>query len=168
LPLADDILAKWEYVLQGLGNDPLSLDRELDWVIKHALIAQYQKKHGCTWDDPRISMLDLQYHDLRPEKGLYYVLERQDHVERLISEEEIMTAMTVPPVDTRAYFRGQCLQKFRPHIFGVSWGAISFDIGESAIKRVLMPEPLKGSQRYVQDLLEKSETIEELLTNMQK
>jgi proteasome accessory factor A len=166
LPLADDLLEKWEDVLNRLRHDPLSLHRELDWVIKHAMIAQYQEKHHCEWDDPRVAMLDLQYHDLRPRKGLYYLLERQGHVERIVSDDEIATAVTQPPTDTRAYFRGQCLQKYRSKVFGVSWGAISFDTDEATVKRVLMPEPTKGSQKYVHDLLENSETVEELLTNM--
>lgn len=166
LPLADDLLEKWEDVLNRLRRDPFSLHRELDWVIKHALIAQYREKHRCGWDDPRVAMLDLQYHDVRPRKGLYYLLERQGHVERIVSDDEIIVAVTQPPTDTRAYFRGRCLQKYRSKVFGVSWGAISFDTNEATVKRVLMPEPIKGSRKYVHDLLENSETVEELLTNM--
>lgn len=165
-PLADDILAKWEEVLNRLRADPFSLDRELDWVIKHALITQYQERHNCGWDDPRVAMLDLQYHDVRPRKGLYYLLERQQHVERIVSDDAIAAAVTQPPTDTRAYFRGQCLQKYRSKVFGVSWGAISFETGRTSVKRVLMPEPTKGTRAYVQELLEKSETVEDLLTNM--
>jgi proteasome accessory factor A len=165
-PIMDDILEKWEYILKGLEQDPKLLNRELDWVMKEYLITNYLEKHHCGWDDPRISMLDLQYHDIRPHKSLYYLLQRQDRVERLLSDDEITYAITNPPSDTRAYFRGQCLKKYRSNIFGVSWGAISFDIGESSIKRILMPEPAKGSKEYVHELLEKSETVEELLTNM--
>jgi proteasome accessory factor PafA2 len=165
-PNTDDILEKWEYILQRLEKEPKLLNRELDWVTKEYLITNYQEKHNCGWDDPRIAMLDLQYHDIRPHKSLYYLLQRQNRVERLLSDSEITVAITNPPSDTRAYFRGQCLKKYKPNIFGVSWGAISFDIGESSIKRILMPEPAKGSQKYVRELLEKSETVEELLTNM--
>jgi len=164
--ITDDILEKWEYVLKGLEQDPKLLNRELDWVMKEYLITNYLEKHNCGWDDPRISMLDLQYHDIRPHKSLYYLLQRQNRVERLLSDSEITHAITHPPSDTRAYFRGQCLKKYKSNIFGVTWGAISFDIGESSIKRILMPEPAKGSKKYVHKLLEKSETVEELLTNM--
>ncbi len=165
-PITDDILEKWEYVLKRLEQDPKLLNRELDWVIKEYLITNYIEKHSCDWDDSRVVMLDLQYHDIRPHKGLYYLLQRQDQVERLLSDDEITYAISNPPSDTRAYFRGQCLKKYRSNVFGVSWGAISFDIDDSSIKRILMPEPAKGSQKYVQELLEKSETVEELLTNM--
>lgn len=165
-PMYNDILEKWEYVLRGLAEDPQLLNRELDWVIKFYLLNNYRQKHHCDWDDPRIAMIDLQYHDVRPDKGLYDVLQRQNRVERLISDDEIIRAITNPPPDTRAYFRGQCLKKYRANIFGVSWGAISFDIGDSSVKRILMPEPAKGTHQYVHELLEKSQTVEELLTNI--
>jgi Pup amidohydrolase len=165
-PMTHDILARWEAVLHRLTDDPHSLQRELDWVMKASLISEYQKKHRCGWDDPRVAMLDLQYHDIRPQKNLYTLLQRQQQVERLLTEDEIIHAVTNPPVDTRAYFRGRCLHKYKQRVFGVSWGAISFDVGESSVKRILMPEPTKGSQYYVRELLEKSETVEELLTNI--
>ena len=167
-PLTADILAKWEYVLQALAEDPHQLHRELDWVIKQYLITNYLERHRCGWDDPRVALLDLQYHDIRPQKSLYSLLQRQHQVERILSDEEITYAVTNPPTDTRAYFRGQCLKKYRAQIYGVSWGALSFDVGASAIKRILMPEPAKGSQKYVQELLENSATVEELLTNMMR
>ena len=94
------------------------------------------------------------------------MLQRQNRVERLLSDSEISHAITHPPTDTRAYFRGKCLKQYRPNVFGVSWGAISFDVGEAAVKRILMPEPAKGTQAHVQELLEKSQTVEELLTNI--
>jgi proteasome accessory factor A len=165
-PIHEDILAKWEYVLYNLVQDPQLLNRELDWVIKSYLLNNYREKHQCDWNDPRLAMIDLQYHDIRPEKNLYYLLQRQKQVEQLLSEDEIIQAITNPPFDTRAYFRGQCLKKYRANIFGVSWGAISFDIGDASVKRILMPEPAKGSHQYVHELLEKSQTVEELLTNM--
>ena len=165
-PETSDILAKWEYVLDALADNPFQLHRQLDWVIKQHLLTNYCKKHQCGWDHPRVAMVDLQYHDIRPDKSLYYVLQRQDRVDRLLSDSEIQYAIAHPPSDTRAYFRGQCLQRYRQSVFGVSWGAISFDIGNASVKRILMPEPTKGTKAYVHELLEKSQTVEELLTNI--
>ena len=165
-PETTDILTKWGEVLHKLAQKPEMLERELDWVIKYALLNNYCRKHHCDWHDPRVAMIDLQYHDIRPEKGLYYLLQRQNRVERIISDEEITQAVTHPPQDTRAYFRGECLQRYRSDVYGVSWGAISFNAGQGTVKRVLMPEPGKGTRQHVQELLEKSETTEELLTNI--
>jgi proteasome accessory factor A len=111
-------------------------------------------------------MLDLQYHDLRPDKGLYYVLERQGRVERIVTDDEIAAAVSEPPEDTRAYFRGQCLKRYPGEVFGVNWDSISFGIGDEPIKRVLMGEPLKGSKVHVEELLEASPTAADLVKNL--
>lgn len=165
-PETADILTKWEEVLHKLASDPMVLERELDWVTKYALLQNYCHKHQCDWHDPRVAMIDLQYHDIRPDKGLFYLLQRQNRIERIVSDTEIAQAVTQPPSDTRAYFRGQCLQRYRSDVYGVSWGAISFNAGKGTVKRILMPEPGKGTRHHVQELLEKSETTEELLTNI--
>jgi proteasome accessory factor A len=111
-------------------------------------------------------MLDLQYHDLRRDKGLYYLLERQGKVARVVTDAEITTAITEPPEDTRAYFRGQCLKRYGGEVFGVNWDSISFGIGEDPIKRVMMAEPLKGSRAHVEELLEQSQTAADLVKNL--
>jgi proteasome accessory factor A len=111
-------------------------------------------------------MMDLQYHDIRPDKGLYHVLERSGAARRILTEERIVQAMEDPPEDTRAYFRGQCLKKFKHQIFGVNWDSISFNLGEGPIKRILMEEPTRGTKRHVQHLLDRSETAADLVANI--
>jgi len=161
-----DVLAKWEHVVESLARDPMELRREIDWVIKKALIEGFMERKGLDWESAQVSMLDLQYHDLRPEKGLYYLLERQGHVERIVTDAEIDAAVTEPPVDTRAYFRGQCLKRYPAEVFGVNWDSISFGIGSEPVKRVLMGEPLKGSKAHVEDLFSISPTARDLLKNL--
>jgi proteasome accessory factor A len=124
------------------------------------------ERKGLDWESAQVSMLDLQYHDLRPEKGLYYLLERQGRVERIVTDAEIDAAVTEPPADTRAYFRGQCLKRYPAEVFGVNWDSISFGIGSEPIKRVLMGEPLKGSKAHVEDLLAISPTARDLVKNL--
>jgi proteasome accessory factor A len=111
-------------------------------------------------------MLDLQYHDLRPDKGLYYLLERQGRAERVVTDEEIAAAVHNPPKDTRAYFRGECLRRYGSAVFGVNWDAISFGVNGEPIKRILMAEPLKGTRAHVEDLLASSPTAAELVRNL--
>jgi proteasome accessory factor PafA2 len=165
-PITQDVLAKWEYVLGCLERDPMELHREIDWVIKKALIEGFMERKGVDWESAQVSMLDLQYHDLRPEKGLYYLMERQGRVERIVTDAEIDAAITEPPSDTRAYFRGQCLKRYPAEVFGVNWDSISFGIGSEPIKRVLMGEPLKGSKAHVEDLLAISPTARDLVKNL--
>jgi len=161
-----DVLAKWEYVLEALARDPMELAREIDWVIKKSIIEGFIERKGLDWGSPQVQMLDLQYHDLRPDRGLYALAERQGRVERIVSEEEILHAIHNPPEDTRAYFRGGCLRRYAQEVFGVNWDSISFGIGDEPIKRVLMAEPLKGSKQHVEDLFEASPTAAELVRNL--
>jgi len=165
-PITKDVLVKWAYVLERLERDPMELRRELDWVIKKALIEGFMDRKGVDWDAPQVQMMDLQYHDVRPDKGLYHVLERKGQVERIVDDDEITAAITQPPEDTRAYFRGQCLKRYAPQVFGVNWDSISFGIGEEPIKRILMAEPLKGSRAHVEALLDESPTAAELVKNL--
>ena len=165
-PQVADLLEKWQHVLDQLALDAMTLHRELDWVIKHALITSYINRKGCSFDDQRVFMLDLQYHDLRRDKGLYFTLERQGYVERIVTDEEILMAMKTPPPDTRAYFRGMCLQKYPDEVYGTSWSSVVFDTGEAAVKRVPMIDPLRGTQKLTAEVLERSDTAAELLENI--
>jgi Pup amidohydrolase len=161
-----DVLQKWEHVLDRLAADPFSLQREVDWVAKWHLLTSYMDRRAENWDSSRVAMMDLQYHDLRQDRGLYFLMERQGAVERILTEQEITDAIESPPVDTRAYFRGMVLKKFRDQVFGVNWDSLSFNLGEGPIKRILMEEPLKGTKAHVQGLLDRSTTAAELVANL--
>jgi proteasome accessory factor A len=160
------VVEEWGSVLERLADDPMQLHREIDWVMKLHLITNYMDRRHSDWSDPRTAMMDLQYHDIRPDKGLYHVLERSGAARRVITEEHIVRSMEDPPEDTRAYFRGQCLKKFKHQIFGVNWDSISFNLGEGPIKRILMEEPTRGTKRHVQHLLDRSETAADLVANI--
>ena len=165
-PRSKDLIVEWERVLDSLERDPMELRGEIDWIIKRALIEGFMERKGVDWGSPQVQMLDLQYHDLRPDKGLYYVLERQGRVKRVVTDEEIERAVLYPPEDTRAYFRGGCLRRYGAQVFGVNWDSISFGIGDEPIKRVMMVEPLKGSKQHVEELFNSSPTAAELVRNL--
>jgi proteasome accessory factor A len=160
------VLEKWQYTLEALERDPSELETKLDWVAKKMLVEGFMERKGLDWESPQVQMLDLQYHDSRPDKGLYYMLERQDKIERIVSDDEINAAVHTPPSDTRAYFRGECLRRYPGEVFGVNWDSISFGFGDEPVKRIMMSEPLKGTKVYVEELLNKSANAAELLANM--
>ena len=120
-PLTADVMQKWEHVIDCLGRDPMELDSQVDWVMKKALIEGFMDRKKLDWDAAQVQMMDLQYHDSRPEKGLYYILERQGKAERIVTNDEITAAILEPPEDTRAYFRGECLKRYGAAVFGVNW-----------------------------------------------
>jgi proteasome accessory factor A len=165
-PETKDVLARWQHVIEALGRDPMELRDQIDWVMKRALIEGFMERKSLDWESPQVQMLDLQYHDLRPDKGLYYLLERQGKAERVVTDEEITTAIRRPPEDTRAYFRGECLRRYGPAVFGVNWDSISFSVDDEPIKRILMAEPLKGSKAHVEELLANSPTAADLVRNL--
>jgi proteasome accessory factor PafA2 len=160
------LVQEWGTVLDCLDRDPMELHREIDWVMKLHLLTNYMERRSSSWDDPRIAMMDLQYHDIRPDRSLYYLLERSGAARRMLLDDEIALAMEDPPEDTRAYFRGQCLKKFKHQIFGVNWDSISFNLGDGPIKRILMEEPTRGTKRHVHELLERSATAADLVANI--
>lgn len=164
--VSKEILDKWEYVLRGLAKDPMFLSREIDWIIKKDLLLSYMGKKGVGWNDPRIAMMDLQYHDIRGDRGLYYALEKDGYVERLISNNEIERGEELPPSDTRAYFRGMCLKKFPKDIYAASWSSILFETGDSTIKRITLMEPFRGNESLTKRIIEDSSTVEELLARL--
>jgi proteasome accessory factor A len=165
-PITKDVLVRWERVLAKLAEDPMQLEREVDWVIKRKMVERYMARRGVHWDHPQVHMLDLQYHDIRPDKGLYFILERRGEVERVVQDDHIERAMHLPPADTRAYFRGECIRRYTHQVFGVNWDSISFNLGVDPIKRILMNEPLKGTKAHVEDLLDQSPTADDLVRNL--
>jgi proteasome accessory factor A len=165
-PWVPDVLDKWADALESLARDPMELSEKIDWVIKKSMIESFMQRKGLDWQSSRVSMLDLQYHDSRPDKGLYSMLERQGRALRIVTDEEITAAIHTPPEDTRAYFRGECLRRYPTEVFGVNWDSISFADGDEPIKRVMMAEPLKGSRKHVEELLDRSLTAKDLMTHL--
>jgi len=157
-----EVLRRWESVLTALETDPGSLADQLDWVAKHRLLEGYRERHGLDWDDARLAAMDLQYHDLRPAKSLFARL----GVERLSTDREVEDAVTEPPTDTRAYFRGKCLQKWAGDIVAANWDSLVFDVGHEPLRRVPMMEPSRGTEAHVGRLVEECTTSAELLERL--
>jgi proteasome accessory factor A len=163
-----DVLHRWEEVLTGLEADRASVANWVDWVAKERMLLGYMERHGIEWGDPRLRTIDLQYHDIRPGRGLYGKLEESEAVERLVTDDEISKAIYDPPKDTRAYFRGMCLQRYADEIVSASWDSVIFDLKEGPLKKIFMLEPLRGTEAHVRQLLTESPTAADLLRNISR
>lgn len=161
-----DVLRRWEWVLNALERDPMTLVTELDWVAKYAMMTSYMSRKGCGWEDPRVRMMDFQYHDIRPERGLYFALLRQNRMNRLVSDEEIARAEMDAPVGTRAYFRGACLKKFPKDVYAASWSSILFTTESNTMMKLPLLEPCRGTEQLTKDILDASDTVSMLLANL--
>ena len=158
-----DVLTRWESVLTRLADDPMSLSHELDWVAKLELLNGYRDREGLDWDAHKLQLVDLQYSDVRPDKGLYNRLVARGRMQRIVTDAEIDRAVTEPPEDTRAYFRGRCLSKYAEDVAAASWDSVIFDVGRESLQRVPMLEPLRGTKTHVDDLLARCTTAAQLV-----
>jgi proteasome accessory factor A len=152
-PQVSDLLERWLSVLDRLAEDPLACARDLDWVIKRELINSYMTRKDIGFDDQRISMLDLQYHDIRQDRGLYYMLCRQGHVERLFTDEEIDEATLTPPQTTRAKIRSDFI-KFaneRNKSYDVGWSYLK--LNDRYQRTILCKDPFKPTDPRVDEMI---------------
>jgi Pup amidohydrolase len=157
-----EILRRWEDVLIGLESDPMTLATKLDWVAKYRVINGYRQRHGLSWSDPKLAAMDLQYHDVRPERSLY----ARVGMERMLDPADVERAITEPPTTTRAYFRGKCLQRWGSSIAAANWDSLVFDLGTDPLRRVPMMEPLRGTKAHVEGLLNRVSGPAELLAQL--
>ena len=106
----DWVLDEWRFVIDGLEHDPMALRDRVDWVAKKWLLEYFMKEEGLDWHDTWIQSLDLEYHNLNPERGLYFDLYERGQIKRVVDDERINAAIANPPADTRAKARSQVMR----------------------------------------------------------
>ena len=161
-----EVVERWEVVLRGLQTDPRTLSAQLDWVAKLRLLEGYRERDGLAWSDAKLRAIDLQYHDVRRDRGLYHRLAHSGKVERLTTDEEVERAIMEPPEDTRAFFRGRCISKYPDAIAAASWDSLILDTGRDALQRIPMREPLRGTRAHVEELLDACEDAAALVDRL--
>jgi proteasome accessory factor A len=124
----DWVLAEWEDTLDGLEKEPMALFDRLDWVAKKWLLQTFAEEEDIAWDDAWLQSLDLEYHNIDPDEGLYYGLPMR----RIVTDEQIEAALHNPPSGTRAYFRGRAVDRFGASIKAIQWDSITFNVNGRA------------------------------------
>ncbi|MCW2600691.1 MAG: protein of unknown function domain protein [Frankiales bacterium] len=148
------VLDLWGRTLGAIESGDLSLvDREIDWVIKHQLIERYRAKHDLALSSPRVAQLDLAYHDVNRNRGLYYLLERRGMLERAATDLRIFEAKSVPPQTTRARLRGEFIAKAQEkrRDFTVDW--VHLKLNDQAQRTVLCKDPFRSVDDRVDKLI---------------
>ena len=157
----------WEAVLTHLEGDPLDARQEVDWVAKLAVLQGYQDRYACGWDDPRLRAIDIQWSDVRGGKGIFHTLEAGGRYVRLVAEDDVVAAVTTPPEDTRAWFRGQCLAKFPTEVVAASWDSVIFDLpGAATMQRVPTLDPHRGTRAHVGAIIDAAPDATSLLAGL--
>jgi proteasome accessory factor A len=153
-PIATRVLDLWERTIKAVSTGDLSLvDREIDWIIKYQLIERYRAKHGLALSSPRVAQIDLAYHDVNRNRGLYYLLERRGSVERVARDLDIFEAKSVPPQTTRARLRGEFIKRAQEkrRDFTVDW--VHLKLNDQAQRTVLCKDPFRAVDDRVEKLI---------------
>ncbi len=144
----------WQRTLTAIETQNFSqIAREIDWVIKLNLLSRYMEKHQLDWNSPRVVQIDLAYHDILRTRGLYYLLEKHDLVDRYCSEEDIQTAQKFPPQTTRAKLRGDFIAaaQAKGRDFTVDW--VHLKLNDQAQRTVLCKDPFRAADDRVERLI---------------
>lgn len=166
-PQTLDILDRWELTLDRLARDPAECATELDWVAKLAVLDGYRRRDGLDWDSARLALVDLQYADLEPGKGVADWLEQNGRLARLTTDEQVARAVTDAPPDTRAWFRGECMRRYPRSVAAASWDSVVFEsASRRSLQRVPTLDPLRGTRDHVSALLDRCESVDALLNEL--
>lgn len=159
-----ELLAAWESVLDDLAIDPLRCADRLDWVAKLQLLEAYRQRENLAWDSPRLQMIDLQYSDIRADKGLGRLMTSRGKLRRLFTDAEIDDAVVSPPRDTRAYFRGEIIRRYPEQVAAASWDSVVLDLpGSVSLQRIPLLDPFRGTAALTEPLFDRAATAAELL-----
>ena len=165
-PVYKQVLVEWRRLLSDFERGPDAVADRLDWAAKLSVLEGYRRRDGLAWDDPKLKMLDLQYHDVDPARGLYHRLVSAGRIRRLFTDREVEEAVGRPPESTRAWFRGESLRRYGAAVVAANWDSLVFDIGGSTLMRVPMMEPSRGTRAMVEDLFEASPDAAALIENL--
>ncbi len=153
------IVRQWRELLDGVRDNHAAVADRIDWVAKLRIIRGYQERYDLAATDARLRAIDLQYHDLRPERSL----SSRVGLRQLESPEAVADAVSRPPATTRAFFRGQCVMRYPNQIAAANWDSVVFDLGNGPLQRVPMPDPLRGTAELTSHLFESNSTAIALL-----
>jgi proteasome accessory factor A len=164
-----EILDLWQQTLDSLNDqsgEHVVAARYIDWLAKFALMQGYRERDSLGWGSPRLSLIDLQYSDIDPERGIAKKLMNRGVIDTLFTDEQIKNATVEAPHDTRAYFRGECVRRYPQNVAAASWDSIVFDTGGDTLLRIPTLEPRRGNRASIQHLLDQNESAADLLNSL--
>lgn len=166
-PEKKQVLADWKATLTTLASDPLSLYDRLDWAAKRHLLDSFREAEGLTWDNPWLKSIDLEYHLLKHDEGLFFALEDSGQMKKLLNEADIIHAVQHPPVTSRAYLRGRSVLKFAPNLKTAQWDNLVFKVNDD-LYRLDMSQAFPGMKLEKMIIaMDKSKTIEDLIRELE-
>jgi proteasome accessory factor A len=147
-------LRMWEHCITAIERDPLELDTEVDWVIKYKLIEAYRERHGLALGDPQVQLVDLQYHDVSRQRGMFFKLEQRGRAKRICNDDSIDLARQLPPQTTRARLRGEFIRRARERGRDVTVDWVHLKVNDQAQRTVLCKDPFASTDERVERLMQ--------------
>lgn len=153
-PESERVLEAWGHALQMLADDPMKLSRTVDWVAKYQMVEDFRQRHQLPLSHPKVTMLDLQFHDVDRDRGLHYLLQQRGKVDRVIDDALIDQAVDEPPDTTRAKLRGEFIRaaKRKRRDFTVDW--VHLKLNDQAQRTVLCKDPFRSEDDRVTKLIQ--------------
>jgi proteasome accessory factor A len=162
-PAYKEVITEWRSLLEDFEIGWEAVSDRLDWAAKLRILEGYRTRDGLDWHDPKLALIDLQFHDISSDRGLFRRLARSGAVRTVFSDDEVARATANPPTSTRAYFRGECLRRYGGSVVAANWDSLVFDTGESTLVRLPMMEPRRGTRDLVEELFASSPDTATLL-----
>lgn len=163
---AGRLVTAWQEVLDALATDPMALADRLEWVAKWSLLQSYARRDSLDWSSPKLKLIDLQFCELDPDRGLFAALERKGRIRRLTAPAEVSEAVSVPPADTRAWLRGELMRRYGTAVAAASWDSVVLDVpGRAALQRLELMDPLGFDRATMEPFLDSCESLTQLVAN---
>ncbi len=163
----DEILTRWQQVIDMLRGDIFSASGQVEWVAKYQLLEGMRQRGGFTWDNDKLRALDLQWHDLRPDRSIVSRLDAAGTIERVFSQAEVAYAAQHAPESTRAYLRGGLIERFPDNVAAAGWDGIVLDVpGYRDLVRLPTTRPARATSALVGDILEGATSVEDFLIRL--
>jgi proteasome accessory factor PafA2 len=164
----EESFRRWRSMVERARRGPAALVGHADWATKLDLIEAFRARHGLPPTHDRVRMVDLQYHDVRRDKGLHHRLVASGRIERLTTEDEVATAMDRAPEDTRAWFRGECVRRFPDAVVAAGWDGVVLDLGgDRGLVRLPMPDPALGTRELAGAAMDAADGVDDLLRRLE-
>jgi proteasome accessory factor A len=156
----DWVLEAWESVLTDMPKGPEALIGRVDWASKYWMLTEFMKSENVGWQDPWIKSLDLEFHNLNKEHGLYWGLEANGDAYRKTSDEAILFSQSNAPRGTRADGRGELVKTLLKCQTGYLIDWIGFRLNKE--EPFLMLDPFISYKKEIQDYLRSMDLQEPL------
>lgn len=143
-----EVLGEWREILDALEENPMACADRLDWPAKLRLLEGFRTRDNLEWNHARLALIDFQYHDIDPDRGLYNRLVSKGAMRRLATDAQVEAAVTTPPERTRAWARGRFLAELGDRVRTAGWDHVVVVDSRGEPRHVDLTDPYTGTRAH--------------------